>query len=300
MRKCLVIGSTVCDVVIRLDKIPLPSQGANVDSQSFNIGGCAFNVADVLHHLDIPYTLISPIGTGAYGEFVRQAQQERGVLSHVHVEAENGCCYCLVEKSGERTFLSYHGAEYTFQSNWLDSLSLDDYEYIYICGLEIEEESGWEVIRCLSRFQGTIIYAPSSRCEYIEAEKMHAIFQRHPILHLNQDEAFALSGENDPSLSARKLFAQTQNIVIITLGSEGVYYYDGFEELVVKSEKTNVVDTIGAGDSHIGAVIACMYKKLPIRQVLLYANQIAGMVVSCAGANLEKPLYEAFKKNVRW
>ncbi len=47
-----------------------------------------------------------------------------------------------------------------------------------------------------------------------------------------------------------------------------------------------VVDTIGAGNSHIGAVIACRKLGLPYREALEYANRVAGAVVSVRDATL--------------
>ena len=72
MKKCLVIGSTVCDVIIHVDKLPKRSEDVHVKSQSLSLGGCAYNVVSVLHNLDIDYVFISPVGRGMYGDFVRE------------------------------------------------------------------------------------------------------------------------------------------------------------------------------------------------------------------------------------
>ena len=53
---------------------------------------------------------------------------------------KNGCCYCLVDDSGERTFICEHGAEYFYQASWFDQLDANNYQQVYVCGLEIEEE----------------------------------------------------------------------------------------------------------------------------------------------------------------
>ena len=110
MKPCLIIGSTVCDVIINLPAIPLSAQDTNIYSQTLQIGGCAYNVVSILHHLSLPYTFLSPVGTGVYGEFVERELNKTGITTMIRTDQENGCCYCLVEDSGERTFLSYHGA----------------------------------------------------------------------------------------------------------------------------------------------------------------------------------------------
>ncbi|MBS6647106.1 MAG: hypothetical protein KH366_26380, partial [Clostridiaceae bacterium] len=51
-----------------------------------------------------------------------------------------------------------------------------------------------------------------------------------------------------------------------------------------------VVDTIGAGDSHIGTILACLTKDIPLREAIVYANQVASAVVSVKGASLPPEL----------
>lgn len=52
---------------------------------------------------------------------------------------DNGCCYCIVDQSGERIFLAMHGAEYLFEAQWFDLLKDKHYDMIYVCGLELEK-----------------------------------------------------------------------------------------------------------------------------------------------------------------
>ena len=77
--KVLVIGSSVCDVIIRVHRIPQSGEDENIISQCLQIGGCAFNVASQLKYFDIPFDLFSPIGTGVYGTFVRQFFEQENI-----------------------------------------------------------------------------------------------------------------------------------------------------------------------------------------------------------------------------
>jgi sugar/nucleoside kinase (ribokinase family) len=62
------------------------------------------------------------VGSGLYGNRVRDALHAEGIEPFVRLEEENGCCYCLVEPGGERTFLSLHGAEYRFSRSWMTNV----------------------------------------------------------------------------------------------------------------------------------------------------------------------------------
>ncbi len=37
-----------------------------------SLGGCAYNVSEILRQSGVPYTLFSPVGTGIYGNYVRE------------------------------------------------------------------------------------------------------------------------------------------------------------------------------------------------------------------------------------
>lgn len=114
--------------------------------------------------------LFFPVGTGAYGDFVRNALAERGIVSPVpKPETENGCCYCFVEDDGERTFACYHGAEYRFQKEWFDALDASEIDSVYICGLEIEEETGTNILSYLEEHpEFTVFFAPGPRITLLD------------------------------------------------------------------------------------------------------------------------------------
>ena len=73
MKKALIIGSTVVDVIVNLvDSLPRTGEDVHVRSQHMSLGGCAYNVSDSVRHFRVPYILFSPVGTGVYGYFVRE------------------------------------------------------------------------------------------------------------------------------------------------------------------------------------------------------------------------------------
>ena len=137
MKKALIIGSTVVDVIVNLvDSLPTTGEDVHVRSQHMSLGGCAYNVSDSVRHFQVPYILFSPVGTGVYGYFVREELKKKGISSPIpSPDMDNGCCYCFVEKSGERTFISYHGAEYLFQKDWFNLIDTEEIDSVYICGL---------------------------------------------------------------------------------------------------------------------------------------------------------------------
>lgn len=291
MKKILLIGSTVADIIINLDHLPTTSADVNIVSQEMSLGGCAYNVSNMIHLFDVPYRLFSPIGTGLYGDFVRNQLAAKGLASPMPTPNQaNGCCYCFVEEGGERTFVCDHGAEYLFYKEWFDTLKMEKVSSIYICGLEIEDKTGGTIVDFLEINSNIpLFFAPGPRICFIDRTLVDRIFALHPIVHLNEDELCGFTGAATLEEGARALYALTENMVIVTHGAEGAYYYDGDEFIHVPPVKVEkVVDTIGAGDSHIGTVMACLAKGRTPYEAIKTANAVSSLVVGKKGATLSK------------
>lgn len=294
MKKVLVIGSTVVDIVINLeDHLPKTSEDVHVKSQYMSLGGCAYNVSDSIRHFGVPYTLFSPVGTGTYGHFVRESLLKQGITSPIPTpDRDNGCCYCFVEATGERTFISYHGAEYLFYKEWFDLINPDEVSSVYICGLEIEETTGDVIIDYLEQHpELTVYFAPGPRLTVIEPEKLGRLYALSPILHLNEQEALDVSHKATLREALVYLYEKTHNTVIVTQGKNGCTYYEAGAVHHVPGVKAHQADTIGAGDSHIGSIIACLEKGNTLAEAIKKANIVSAAVVETEGALLSNETF---------
>ena len=124
---------------------------------------------------------------------------------------DNGCCYCFVESTGERTFVCHHGAEYRFQKEWFRLVPLDEIDTVYICGLEIEETTGSVIVSFLEEHPYlAVFFAPGPRLTVIDPALTERLFRLHPILHLNETEALAVSGASSVSEAASRLYEKPE------------------------------------------------------------------------------------------
>ena len=297
-KRVLVVGSTCVDVIIRLDHLPVTEENMHPSGQEFRLGGCACNAANILGRGGADMRFVTPVGKeGLFGPFVLKALEKQPWACPVPLPGkENGCCYCLVEKNGERTFMGIHGTEYAFDSAWMAPYANEYFDYGYVCGLEVEESCGDALVFWLEGAPiGKILYAPSPRGARVPKERTRRLFALHPLLHLNETEARAMSGERDLSLAARALHSQTDEAVIVTLGAEGALILDGQGQRLIPAEQVDrVADTIGAGDAHAGAVLLGLSRGLSLDESVALANRVAARVVQTAGATLsDEALHEA-------
>jgi len=290
MKNVLVIGSTCVDVIIRVDHLPKTEENIHPYSQRFAIGGCAYNVANILGRAGADMTFVTPVGRqGVFGGFVRSHLDTLGFADYIDLpDAQNGCCYCYVEPNGERTFVSVHGAEYTFDPAWMARHAEKRFDYAYVCGLEVEEHTGERLIEYLESAPiHTIVYAPGPRGTRVRKELTDRLFALHPMLHLNASEAKSLSGFDHLDDALRALHTRTGNTVVATKGSDGVRCIEnGILFDVVCEPADHVVDTIGAGDSHCGAMLLGLCRGMTLRSSLAMANKVSGAVVQTEGATL--------------
>ena len=289
MSKVLVIGSTCADIIVRTPKIPKSREDVNIQSQSFALGGCAFNVASAMEYSGGPYLLFSPIGTGLYGDFVKKEIVKTSIKrAELYAAEQNGSCFCIVEPNGERSFLCEHGAEYWFKKEWFDALDPGQFDSVYVCGLEIEEMQSNTILDFLEEAGLQVYFAPGPRMHSIPKEKMDRLLALKPIFHMNRDEVCFFTKEDDFDKACQAFIKMIGNDLIVTDGDRGSYYYykDGSYEFA-PSEKVQVVDTIGAGDYHIGTFLACRCKGMSIKECLEKANHVSALVVSHEGANPE-------------
>lgn len=314
MGKMLFVGVTCADVVINVDRLPRTAQDVVVYGQKTALGGCAFNAFSVAYALGEPALLFSPVGTGAFGDFVRKGLAAEGVPVLVeNPQMENGCCYCFVEPGGERTFISYHGADYHYEPAWFDALDMDEVDAVYSCGLEIEDPTGPAVVGFLERSCAgkRLFFTPGPRPESLPMDLVERVYDLHPALHMNADEACVaaarLTGDGDASARDRSagccrqgvhevdpavaravevLQRRVRNTVFATLGPDGCYFDTGERRGVVPGVEATVVDTIGAGDSHIGALMSALHRGESVEEALARANRVASAVVGASGAHL--------------
>lgn len=290
MKQTLVIGSTVLDIIIHISHLPSSQEDLNIQNQTLSLGGCAFNVYHTIDLFGIPSLLCSPVGSGFFGDYVAKELAKRGLTPFIRIpDKDNGCCYCYVDPRGERSFLSCHGAEYEFYEYFLDSIDMDNFDSIYISGLEIEEETGSNLIRFLEKHSDRdIFFAPGPRLLHIPEERMNSLFALSPVLHLNRNELLSFTGTDSIEEGAALIYRKNRNLVIVTDGRDGSYGYDGKDLIHISAVPAETVDTIGAGDSHMGAFIAASKQGFSTAESLRIANQISSKVVATEGALLNK------------
>ena len=283
----LAIGAIMVDVVCHVPSLPHRGEGVVVQRQETMIGGCAYNSAQIIRQLGSSVYLCAPVGQGVFADFVRKELAIQGLdFLSVTSTLDNGACTCLVEPDGERTMITSPGVERCFEKAWFDAIDVSRFDKALASGYEIEGAGGNAIISFLERHPSLeFFYAPGPRIAGVGQKKTARINALNPIWHLNDLEARAYTGESTLCAAAHAIMAQSGNAVIVTEGAQGSHVFLDDDHVMVPTRPIDPVDTVGAGDAHLGALVAARSAGLCWEQALSLANAVAGAVCGISGAS---------------
>lgn len=291
MTNLLFVGSTVADVTIDVDHLPSLEEDVNVHGQSIQLGGCAYNASRIPVLCGVPSRLYSPAGTGVFGDYVKKEMAKQNITPGYESSQENGACYCLVDREGNRSFMAVHGADYVYPEQMTEQIG-NEYSAVYVSGIDIEGETGKNLIALCDRLHqhGTrVYYAPGPRVGLIDCDKNKAMLAMRPVLHMNCREAEELCRQmgTDTADPASALHELTKEIVIVTNGSKEVRCVDREGNVTAyQPEKVKQIDGTGAGDGHIGAFMSAYEQGKTIDEAIAFANHVSSLIVQVKGATI--------------
>jgi sugar/nucleoside kinase (ribokinase family) len=285
-KKILILGSAVIDVIINIKRLPKAGEDITGVQKGQNVGGCAYNVAQILKYLQIKHDLCVPVGQGPYADIIKSElyNSNQSILIE-DTRADNGYSLSLVEDDGERTFITVDGIETQWLSLWFKNIDIQVYDYIYVSGYGFQEvnNSGDAILSFIrnKRTDCHLILDPGPRL--IGKRFKDEVLKMNTILELNEQEAKALAENEDIFLAVEQLYAVTKNPVIVTMGNKGTLYYTSGKSELVPAQRVKAIDTIGAGDSHTAAFLAGIAAGYGLREACVLANDIAARVVQNVG-----------------
>ena len=296
--KTLVIGAAIIDIIMKIKRLPKSGEDILCSETVSAVGGCAYNVAGTLRGFGVDHDLFVPVGRGMYGDMIAGDLEKLGYQILIREEeSDNGYCLCLVEEDGERTFITVKGAEGRFRPSWFEQLSQYAYDSIYVAGYQVCGTSGGVISDWMAGAKDRmkekrVFFAPGPVITDIDQAVMERILSVGPILHLNEKEAFDYAKQPSVEDCLKYLYGLNHNLVVVTMGASGTMYYDGSVMRQVPAYKTQVKDTIGAGDSHVAAMIAGYSKGLDTEQCVRLANRVASAIVSIQGPVMTGEMFE--------
>ncbi len=299
-RQICVIGAAVVDVIAAADSLPRSGGDIELRQQGVNVGGCALNIAITLSRLGLDSLNALPLGTGVWADIITRALREKNITSGIHVDSgDNGWCLALVEPNGERTFLSVSGVENQWSPAMLAQLVVLPGALVYLSGYQLASAAGDILLAWLATLPAgvTLFIDLGPRITHLAPAQWEKLLALRPIVSLNRQEAEHVYTYLSPTSAPAPFGAADIDALaglwrqryrcplIIRMDSEGAYYFDLATAGRVAAVEATVVDTIGAGDSHAGGVLAGLASGWSLRDAVALGNSAASFVVSHRGGD---------------
>jgi sugar/nucleoside kinase (ribokinase family) len=277
----------VVDIVTETPALPKRGTDVELTEKGIHVGGCALNIAIALKRLSVDSVNALPIGQGKWADIITAAMAKKGLTSSLQdPSGDNGWCLALVEPDGERTFLSVSGVENNWNQQALEQLDLKDNAIVYLSGYQLSSACGEKIVSWLetlpSGIELFIDFGP--RIGDIPKPLFDRLIKLKPTVSLNRQEAKVL-GMQEINTFVEQWHNQYGCPLILRIDSDGALFAtkDGYGN--VAPFKATVVDTIGAGDTHAGGVLAGLASGWELPDAILLGNAVASYVVSHVGGD---------------
>lgn len=290
----LILGEALIDVVI-------PQSGETREIP----GGSPANVALTLGRLGREVELVTWLGADERGQAVKNHIE----ASHVKIHPDS---FKAPRTSTAQATLDASGAaSYQFDLQWeLPATEVDETVLVAHSGsiATTLEPGGTQVLETLraAREFATVTYDPNARPSIMgdpedAYERVLELVKTADVVKVSDEDIdWFTAGVPFPQV-AREWCELGVSLVIVTRGGKGSAAYGKFGCLNYSADDVPVVDTVGAGDSFMGAIIDALWSldllgaskrealenitSVQVDFVMERARKVAAVTVSRAGAN---------------
>ena len=287
--KVLVAGSVNMDLVATVSRLPRPGETLAGEGFALHPGGKGANQAVAAAKLGAATTLVGCVGEDAFGQDLRAHLLENGVACSLKaVDGPTGTAMILVDEVGENSIVVIPGANASLDVAAIGEVPVRAGD-VLVSQMEIPAptvaaffERG-RAVKALNLFNPAPATAagadlwPLADIVVVNEVELE-FFGKAPVR--NQQDAV------DAAIAARRFPRQ---IIVVTLGREGVVAIDGDQVIERPGIAVQAVDTTGAGDCFVGALAARLCAGDRLADGIAYANQAAAICVQRLGAGPSMP-----------
>jgi fructokinase len=245
----LVVGEALVDIVVSPD-----------GSSREHVGGSPANVAIGLARLGHPVELATHIGDDDRGHRVRAHLERDGV------RLVEGSVTAARTPTATATLDDAGVATYTFDLAWdlPADLGPGTATHVHVGSIATALEPGATQLRRIvaeARDQATVSYDPNMRPAILRSPGPHrpeveALVTASDVVKVSDEDLAWLYAEESVDDVLRRWADAGPALVVCTLGGEGARVLIGGELFTVPPVRVEVVDTVGAGDSFMSALIS--------------------------------------------
>lgn len=259
------------------------------------IGGAPLNVANRLQALGNDVTMISAIGEDENGTKLLDYINDVGINTsciQVHQEYKTGSVKVMLNEKGSASYdIKYPRAWDKITVTEINKKAVKEADAFVFGSLAARDETSRNTLFKLLDLAHYKIFDLNLRAPYYTKELLISLMNKADFIKFNDDELYEVCGYLDS-----KYRSMEQNIrfiskitntkhICVTKGHHGavllyddVFYYNS-------GYFVKVIDTVGAGDSFLGALISQLLHQVGPQEAVDFACAVGAMVAQSEGAN---------------
>lgn len=263
--KILCIGEALIDMICT-DKGRSLSEGNNFLKKP---GGAPTNVAAAIAALGGKVELAAKVGNDPFGKQLIQVMQEFGVSTRWMLADDSHFttfAFVSLMEDGERDFVFNRGADGQLSREEVDAIDLEEVSIIHFGSatgfLPGPLQAAYQSLLQKALQKNIFIsFDPNYRHLLFPNDTQTFIDQSWNFLKachffkLSDEEAMLITGAITVNDAAAILLEKTTAVFTITLGKEGTLFGFQGNTTIIPSIPVKPVDTTGAGDAFVGAVL---------------------------------------------
>lgn len=261
----LCIGEALIDMICT-DKGQSLSEGQHFLKKP---GGAPTNVAAAIGALGGKIQLSAKVGDDPFGRQLKQVMEDFHVdTTHLHLDPQHFTTFAFVSLmlDGERDFVFNRGADAQLSQAEIEQINVDELSILHFGSatafLDGPLNEAYYLLKDKAKAQGKIIsFDPNYRhllfghLQESFIRQSWIFLKEADFIKLSDEEAILITGEPNLDAAAQKLLEACKGVFTITLGKEGTLLGLQGKTYVIPSIPIKPVDTTGAGDAFVGAVL---------------------------------------------
>jgi len=300
-----------------IDFTPLDDQ--NMDFRK-NPGGAPANVAVALSRLGVDISFIGKVGDDVLGNFLLKKLNSEGVNTDNMLltdEAKTAITFVTLDENGERSFDFYidPSADRFLRPEEIDEKIFKNKSIFHFGSISLIDEPARSAtkraVEIAEEYGLLISYDPNLRLNLWDSaeeakKRIISMLIKTDILKVSEEELEFITDEKDMEKAAAEIAGNYDiPLIFVTCGSNGSYYYYHGELKHVDAFEVDAVDTTGAGDAFMSAVLYNFngteldfsdLRSEFLQKALKFANYSGALAASESGAMSALPTIEELKK----
>lgn len=264
----------VCLGELLIDFVPTQSGTDLVSAPGFvkAPGGAPANVAVGLARLGARSAFMGMVGDDPFGRFLAQTLEGEGVDVaglRFNNQARTALAFVSLRADGEREFMFYRhpSADMLYAPEDVDTRLVRGARCLHFGSISLITDSSraatWHALDAAEQAGRLVSYDPNLRLPlWPDAQAAKAAMLegagRANVMKLSEEELEFLTGVRDVERAARTLWHDAMRLIVVTQGVAGCTYVTRQYIGHVGSIAVDAVDTTGAGDAFVAALLQAL------------------------------------------